>query len=471
MGRRPAGGEITAIAVTVLAFVAMASAGPLAAQDPRAPQPVGTIPVQVVAAGGSVAVNVSPYFTDPDGDALAYAATTSDAAVATVSVSGGALTITAVAPGTVVVTVFASDPGGLSAAQSTRVTVARAGGAPEPVGTIPVQILAPGQWASVNVSSYFRGPDGEVLGYAAVTSNPAVATVSVSGSTLTIMEVAPGTATVTIVASDPGGLWAEQRAAVTVTAEQARAVSMQPEAARPAQPPVDEGSPRQESGDDSRQLDPVPPRLLAGFLESTGYTVSRGEGHVSAGYLGTSVLAQAGDITDVQPYGVHGAYGVTDELMVAMGSGIVYHDGGDSDFFPYFAPRFRVLDNEQASVTLGSYLGLFVSDENVVHYGASGAVSRSVGSLAVHLAAGLFGSSVDGVTENDGVFAIGADFRLESRIKLVGEFRRVGVEDGSHVLSGGMRFLGTTLGGEAGVAYWLEDGMEIRPVVSVAYRF
>ena len=46
-----------------------------------------------------------------------------------------------------------------------------------------------------------------------------------------------------------------------------------------------------------------------------------------------------------------------------------------------------------------------------------------------------------------------------------------GVEDGSHVLSGGIRFLGTTLGGEAGVAYWLEDGMEIRPVVSVAYRF
>ena len=339
MGRRPAGGEITAIAVTVLAFVAMASAGPLAAQDPRAPQPVGTIPVQVVAAGGSVAVNVSPYFTDPDGDALAYAATTSDAAVATVSVSGGALTITAVAPGTVAVTVFASDPGGLSAAQSTWATVARAGGAPEPVGTIPVQVLAPGQWASLNVSSYFRHPNGDVLGYAAVTSNPAVATVSVSGSTLTIMEVAPGTATVTMVASDPDGLWAEQRAAVTVTAEQIRAVPVQPEMARTGEATVDEGSPRQESGGDSRQLDPVPPRLLAGFLESTGYTVSRGEGHVSAGYLGTSLLAQAGDIMDVQPYGVHAAYGVTDELMVSIGSGIVYHDGGDSDFFPYFAPR------------------------------------------------------------------------------------------------------------------------------------
>ena len=336
---------------------------------------------------------------------------------------------------------------------------------PEPSGTIPVQMLEAGQSIAVDVSSYFRDPDGDVLGYAAVTSNPAVATVSVSGSTLTITEVAPGTATVTVVASDPGGLWARQRATVTRTAVQMRAVPAQPEIARPGQPTVNEGSPARRSGDDSRRLDPVPPRLLAGFLEPTGYTVSRGEGYISAGYLGTSLLAQGGDIMDVQPYGVHAAYGMTDELMVALGSGIVYHDSGDSDFFPYFAPRFRVLDDEQASVTLGSFFGVFVSDENVVHYGASGAVSRSVGSLAVHLAAGLFGSSVDGV------FAIGGEFRPKSQIKLVGEFRRLGVEDGSHVLSGGIRFLGATLGGEAGVAYWLEDGLEIRPVVSVAYRF
>ena len=303
---------------------------------------------------------------------------------------------------TTVLAIMAMAPAGPVAAQDPR--------APEPVGTIPVQVLAPGQWASLNVSSYFRHPDGDLLGYAAVTSNPAVATVSVSGSTLTIMEVAPGTATVTVVASDPGGLWAAQSTTVTVTAGQVMAVPARPEMARPAQPTVDEGSAVQESGDDSRQLDPVPPRLLAGFLEPTGYTVSRGEGHVSAGYLGTSLLAQAGDIMDVQPYGVHAAYGMTDELMVAMGSGIVYHDGGDSDFFPYFTSKFRVLDNEQASVTLGNYVGLFMSEENVVHYGASGAVSRSVESLAVHLAAGLFGSSVDGVTANSG----GSGSRMEA---------------------------------------------------------
>ena len=66
---------------------------------------------------------------------------------------------------------------------------------------------------------------------------------------------------------------------------------------------------------------PVPPRLLIGFLEPTGHTVSRGAGYISAGYLGTSLLAQAGDIVDVQPYVVHAAYGVTEELMVSVGSG------------------------------------------------------------------------------------------------------------------------------------------------------
>ena len=98
--------------------------------------------------------------------------------------------------------------------------------------------------------------------------------------------------------------------------------------------------------------------MLIGFLEPTGHTVSRGAGYISAGYLGTSLLAQAGDIVDVQPYVVHAAYGVTEELMVSVGSGIVYYDGGESDFLPYFAPKFLAFDNEQATVALGGYMGL-----------------------------------------------------------------------------------------------------------------
>ena len=122
---QPRGGEdmrrIGAAAAVVLAIVW--SAAPAVAQDPRAPEVGGSIPAQTIAAGQSASLDLTPYFSDPDGDALAYAATVSDVAIATVSVSGNILTIAGVEPGMAVVTVFASDPGGLSATQRTEVTV------------------------------------------------------------------------------------------------------------------------------------------------------------------------------------------------------------------------------------------------------------------------------------------------------------------------------------------------------------
>jgi len=138
-----------------------------AAQNPRAPEAVGSIPARTIAAGQSARFDLAPYFNDADGDALAYAATVSDAAVATVSVSDDILTVAGVAPGTVVVTVFASDPGGLSATQRTEVTIEAPNRAPEPVGSIPGQFLAPGQWVSIGVSSYFNDPEGDVLSFSA----------------------------------------------------------------------------------------------------------------------------------------------------------------------------------------------------------------------------------------------------------------------------------------------------------------
>ena len=182
----------------------------------RAPVTSGAIPPQTVTEGESAPVNVSSYFNDPDGDALAYSAATSNAAVAGVSVSGSTMTIAGVAPGTATVTVTARDPGGLEAAQSVGVTVQSGNRAPVARGQIPSQTVTEGESAPVNVSSYFRDPDGDALVYSAATSNAAVAGVSVSGSTMTIAGVAPGTATVTVTARDPGGLEAAQSASVTV---------------------------------------------------------------------------------------------------------------------------------------------------------------------------------------------------------------------------------------------------------------
>ena len=68
-------------------------------------------------------VDLGRHFTDPDGDALTFEATSGDTRVATASVSNGTLTLLARALGMANVTVAASDPGGLSATQAFAVTV------------------------------------------------------------------------------------------------------------------------------------------------------------------------------------------------------------------------------------------------------------------------------------------------------------------------------------------------------------
>ena len=63
---------------------------------------------------------------------------------------------------------------------------------------------------------YFEDPDGDSLAYEARAANRSVATASISGSVVSVEAVGEGTVFVTVTASDPGGLTAEQRFWVTV---------------------------------------------------------------------------------------------------------------------------------------------------------------------------------------------------------------------------------------------------------------
>ena len=126
------------------------------------------------------------------------------------------MTIAGVAAGSAMVTVTATDPGGLSAEQRAAVTVERLNQAPQAVGSIPDQTVPAGQTVTVDASLYFSDPDGDMLTFTATSSSIAVAVPSVSGRTLTIAGVAPGSATVTVTATDPGGLAATQNVNVTV---------------------------------------------------------------------------------------------------------------------------------------------------------------------------------------------------------------------------------------------------------------
>ena len=90
----------------------------------RAPISLGVLePVTLTLEDDPVTVDVMPFFEDPDGDALTYAAATSDSGVTTVSMTGSRLTVAPLGEGRATVTVTARDPGGLFAIQAVDVTV------------------------------------------------------------------------------------------------------------------------------------------------------------------------------------------------------------------------------------------------------------------------------------------------------------------------------------------------------------
>lgn len=88
--------------------------------------------------------------------------------------------------------------------------------APVAQGAIPGQTLDEGSTETLDVEPYFTDPDNDSLTYSVVSRNPSVATVTVSGSVVTIDGLVGGTAEVCVTATDPGGLTAEQCFTVTV---------------------------------------------------------------------------------------------------------------------------------------------------------------------------------------------------------------------------------------------------------------
>ena len=123
------------------------------------------------------------------------------------------------------------DAGGLADEAGVVVTVLDVNEGPEAVGGIAPKVLeAYGAAAEEELGPYFRDPDGDALSYAAESSAPGVALAAVTESgRLSIAPQAIGVATVTVRATDPGGLEAMQEVQVTVeasTSERERALKL-----------------------------------------------------------------------------------------------------------------------------------------------------------------------------------------------------------------------------------------------------
>jgi len=175
---------------------------------------IGVVAGFELAVGDTATLEASGYFRDPDGDALSFEARSSAGEVAGTEVSGSTIRIVALAPGASTVAITARDPEGRAAALRFEVTVPNR--APVATGAIPDLQLTAADTTRVDLSGYFADPDGEVLIYGVASSDSGVVTVTARGDTMRVVGVAPGMATVTIAARDPGGLGAELSFAVEV---------------------------------------------------------------------------------------------------------------------------------------------------------------------------------------------------------------------------------------------------------------
>ena len=173
----------------------------------RAPVVDNTMAFVDITVGGSKSVSAEAVFSDPDGDSLTYQATASDSAVATASVQGSTVTISAATVGSTTVTVVATDPHGATASTDFDVRV-NAAGVPLVVNPVSSPTLPAGVGMSLSLNGampVFSDPGGLALTYTAAGSDAAVATVTLTGTALQVDALAAGTATVTLTATNTDG--------------------------------------------------------------------------------------------------------------------------------------------------------------------------------------------------------------------------------------------------------------------------
>ena len=164
-----------------------------------------------------ITVDVLANDADPDGDALRVESVSQPTHGAARLASGGGVVYAPEADwhGGDRFTYTAADDNGGRAEAEVVVRVAAVNDGPVAVGAIPNQALEEGGAAAVlDLGPYFEDVERDTLTYAAESSDPNVAAVTVAGAVLTVAPVGYGSATIEVTACDPDGLSAAHTFAV-----------------------------------------------------------------------------------------------------------------------------------------------------------------------------------------------------------------------------------------------------------------
>lgn len=208
-------GSLVASTVLLVLWVAACADDAVQPEPPNRPPTVtSSIPARTITVGDAAVIDLSAHFSDPDGDALAFAAESDDPTIATATIAENTLTVAATGQGTTDIAVTARDPSGLTATQSFSVTVPNR--PPILTDSIPNLEMVRGDSVVIDLSAHFNDPDLDSLSFSVEVSDEGVALVSLSRDTLGVMAMRADTATLLIAATDPGGLSVTQMVAVAV---------------------------------------------------------------------------------------------------------------------------------------------------------------------------------------------------------------------------------------------------------------
>ena len=164
-------------------------------------------------------VSLAGVFTDADRDTLTITASSSNDGVATTTLNGQSLTVSAKQAGTATITVTAADGRGGSVTDAFSVTVSpKPNNAPTVASALgDLSGLREGDTRQVSLAGVFTDADDDTLTITTNSSNDGVATATLNDQNLTVSAKQAGTATITVTAADGKGGSVTDAFSVTVS--------------------------------------------------------------------------------------------------------------------------------------------------------------------------------------------------------------------------------------------------------------